>query len=35
VQIKLTGKECGEIVIPISSNGEFERILNTVRRAAA
>jgi ParB family transcriptional regulator, chromosome partitioning protein len=35
VQIKLTGKETGQIVIPFASNSEFERILKTVRRSAA
>lgn len=35
VDIKLKGKDTGSIQIPFSSNEEFERILNTVRRAAA
>lgn len=33
VQIKLKSKEDGFIVIPFSSNSEFERILKTARRA--
>ncbi|WP_145202592.1 ParB/RepB/Spo0J family partition protein [Thalassoglobus polymorphus] len=35
VDIKLKGKETGQILIPFSSNVEFERILKLVRRAAA
>ncbi|MDB4439892.1 ParB/RepB/Spo0J family partition protein [Planctomicrobium sp.] len=35
VEIKLKGKDAGTIQIPFSSNEEFERILKTVRRAAA
>lgn len=35
VHIKLDSKESGQIVIPFASNDEFERILKTVRRAAA
>ncbi len=34
VNIKLTGKECGTITIPFSSNSEFERVMQAVRRAA-
>lgn len=33
--IKLTGKECGVISVPFSSNDEFERILRTLRSSAA
>ncbi|MCA9046500.1 MAG: ParB/RepB/Spo0J family partition protein, partial [Planctomycetaceae bacterium] len=33
VQIKLKSKECGSVIIPFDSNMEFERILNTARRA--
>lgn len=35
VSIKLNSKDAGTIQIPFSSNEEFERILKTVRRAAA
>lgn len=35
VEIKMKGKDAGTIQIPFSSNDEFERILKTVRRAAA
>lgn len=35
VEIKLKGKDAGTIQIPFASNDEFERILKTVRRAAA
>lgn len=35
VEIKLTSKESGQIVVPFSSNHEFERILGTLRRNAA
>lgn len=35
VQIKLSGKDSGQIVIPFASNMEFERILKTARRSAA
>ncbi len=35
VQIKLKKKESGQIVIDFSSNDDFERILGTLRRAAA
>ncbi len=35
VDIKLKGKDAGQIQIPFSSNEEFERILKLVRRAAA
>lgn len=35
VSIKLNSKDAGVIQIPFSSNEEFERILKTVRRAAA
>ncbi len=34
VQIRLQGKESGKIVIPFSSNDEFERIIISLRRAA-
>ena len=34
VQIKLKSKESGFVVVPFSSNAEFERILNLARRAA-
>ncbi|MEZ5943099.1 MAG: ParB/RepB/Spo0J family partition protein [Planctomycetaceae bacterium] len=33
VQIKLKSKDSGSVVIPFDSNMEFERILNTARRA--
>jgi ParB family chromosome partitioning protein len=35
VQIKLTSKETGSIVIPFTSNDQFEHILRTLHRAAA
>lgn len=35
VSIKLSGKDKGMIEIPFSSNEEFERVLKTIRRAAA
>lgn len=35
VTIKLSGKDAGTVMIPFASNDEFERILKTVRRAAA
>lgn len=35
VEIKLTSKESGQIIVPFSSNHEFERILGTLRRNAA
>jgi len=34
VEIKLSGKEKGKIVIPFATNDEFERILRQLRRAA-
>lgn len=34
VQIKLSGKEKGKIVIPFAGNDEFERVLRQLRRAA-
>lgn len=34
VEIKLRGKESGQIVITFSSNDDFERVLRVVRRAA-
>jgi ParB family transcriptional regulator, chromosome partitioning protein len=34
VEIKLSGKEKGKLVIPFADNSEFERILGTLRRAA-
>jgi ParB family transcriptional regulator, chromosome partitioning protein len=34
VEIKLSGKEKGKVVIPFADNGEFERILGSLRRAA-
>ncbi|MCA8995342.1 MAG: ParB/RepB/Spo0J family partition protein [Planctomycetaceae bacterium] len=35
VQIKLNAKDSGSIVVPFSSNEEFERIVRTLRRSAA
>lgn len=35
VEIRLTGKETGTIVIPFQSNDEFERILRDIRRREA
>lgn len=35
VEIKLTSRESGQIVVPFASNAEFERILATLRRSAA
>lgn len=35
VEIKLTSKESGQIIVPFANNYEFERILGTLRRHAA
>ncbi len=35
VEIQLNSKESGKILVPFSSNSEFERILNLLRRHAA
>ena len=35
VQIKLTSKDSGSIVIPFTSNDQFEHILRQLHRAAA
>jgi len=35
VEIQLNAKNSGKIVVPFTSNQEFERILNTLRRSAA
>ncbi|MEZ6057504.1 MAG: ParB/RepB/Spo0J family partition protein [Planctomycetaceae bacterium] len=35
VDIRLTGKETGQIVIPFHNNGEFERVLGILRSRAA
>jgi len=35
VEIQLSAKNSGKIVIPFATNQEFERILNTLRRSAA
>lgn len=35
VEIKLNSRESGQIIVPFTSNLEFERILNTLRRSAA
>jgi len=35
VEIKLSSRESGQIVVPFANNAEFERILNRLRRSAA
>jgi hypothetical protein len=35
VDIKLTGKDCGQIVIHFGNNAEFERLLGLLRERLA